>query len=82
MTNFSCNANCLPQGGLSYSMYAGVSTSKGYCNYKCSAGVNCPSTNAQLTALKTTFACSSASFIKTFYTFPSTLTDNSCKFII
>lgn len=51
-------------------MYPGISASKGYCNYLCGAGTNCPYTYSGLSGLSSipsTFACNAGNYIQAYY---------------
>ena len=62
-TPYSCNSNC----PSTYTSYAGVSTTKGMCNYACTGGT-CPNSQSQLESMSpTTFTCASSSYTNVYY---------------
>jgi hypothetical protein len=74
LTTFTCNSSCTNPSSMT--MYPGVSDTKGYCNYSCTASMSCPNTSTQMATLWNNFSCSGAGISNVYYNCVSTSLPN------
>lgn len=65
LTTFTCNSSCTNPSSMT--MYPGVSDTKGYCNFSCSASMSCPNTSTGMATLWNNFSCSGAGISNVYY---------------